>query len=136
MKRDERSDPASSVRDAGQVADIPVAAGSVRWERPTARSFWNALADWRQQAAARQGSYPGYHLILLREVRYTQAEKAADWEFTYDRNGVMVQVLNRNILANARHAYALYWSTPVSDWNAYYHFFQVFAATFRPAPPG
>ena len=43
-------------------------------------------------------------------------------------------MLNRNILANARHAYALYWSTPASDWNAYYHYFQVFAATFRPAP--
>src|SRR5207237_128309 len=54
------------------------------------------LADWRQQAASRQSSYPGYHLILLREVRYTQAEKAADWEFTYNRNGVMVRVLNRN----------------------------------------
>ncbi|HEY3651940.1 MAG TPA: serine/threonine-protein kinase [Streptosporangiaceae bacterium] len=94
----------------------------------------NPLADWRQQAADRQGSYPGYHLILLREVRYTQAEKAADWEFTYDRNGVRVQVLNRNILANARHAYALYWSTPVSDWDAFYHYFQAFAATFRPAP--
>jgi serine/threonine protein kinase len=96
----------------------------------------NPLADWRQQAADRQGSYPGYHLILLREVRYSQAEKAADWEFTYNRNGVNVRVLNRNILANARHAYALYWSTPVSDWDAYYHFFQVFADTFRPAPPG
>jgi len=94
----------------------------------------NPLADWRQQAENRQGSYPGYHLILLREVRYTQAEKAADWEFTYNRNGVTVRVLNRNILANARHAYALYWSTPVSDWDASYHFFQVFAATFRPAP--
>jgi eukaryotic-like serine/threonine-protein kinase len=96
----------------------------------------NPLADWQQQAANRQGTYPGYHLILLRTVRYAQAEKAADWEFTYNRNGVMVQVLNRNILANARHAYALYWSTPVSDWNAYYHYFQVFAATFRPAPAG
>jgi serine/threonine protein kinase len=93
----------------------------------------NALADWRQQAANRQGTYPGYHLILLQSVRYPQAEQAADWEFTYNRNGVTVQVLNRNILANARHAYALYWSTPVSDWNAYYHYFQVFAATFRPA---
>jgi hypothetical protein len=96
----------------------------------------NALADWRQQAANRQGTYPGYHLILLQPVRYPQAEQAADWEFTYNRNGVTVQVLNRNILANARHAYALYWSTPASDWNAYYHFFQVFAATFRPAPAG
>jgi len=92
------------------------------------------LADWRQQAATRQGTYPGYHLILLKAVRYTQAEKAADWEFTYDRNGVTVRVLNRNILANAQHAYALYWSTPASDWDADYHFFQVFADTFRPAP--
>ena len=94
----------------------------------------NPLADWQQQAAARQSSYPGYHLIRLAAVSYPQAEKAADWQFTYDRNGVEVEVLNRNVLANAQHAYALYWSTPVSDWNAYYHYFQVFAATFQPAP--
>ena len=93
----------------------------------------SALADWQQQAANRGSSYPNYHLIRLQAVVYAQAEKAADWEFTYDRNGIEVQVLNRNVLANARHAYALYWSTPVSDWNAYYHFFQAFAATFRPA---
>jgi len=93
----------------------------------------NALADWQQQAAARESSYPDYHLIMLRAVSYPQAEQAADWEFSYDRNGVMVRILNRNVLANAHHAYALYWSTPVSDWNAYYRFFQVFAATFQPA---
>ena len=46
----------------------------------------------------------------------------------------MVRVLNRNILANAQHAYALYWSTPASDWDALYHYFQAFAATFTPAP--
>jgi eukaryotic-like serine/threonine-protein kinase len=92
------------------------------------------LADWQQQAAARQSSYPGYHLIRLAAVSYPQAEKAADWEFTYDRNGVEVEVLNRNVLANAQHAYALYWSTPVSDWNAFYQYFQVLAATFQPAP--
>jgi len=93
------------------------------------------LADWQQQAAARQSTYPDYHLILLQAVRYPQAEKAADWEFTYDRGGVMVRILNRNVLANAHHAYALYWSTPASEWDASYHFFQVFAATFGPAGP-
>ncbi|MGD0603994.1 MAG: protein kinase [Streptosporangiaceae bacterium] len=93
----------------------------------------SALADWQQQAANRGSGYPGYHLIRLQAVVYAQAIKAADWEFSYDRNGIEVQVLNRNVLANAHHAYALYWSTPVSDWNAYYHFFQAFAATFRPA---
>ena len=55
MKRDEGSDPGSSVKDAGQVADIPVTAGSVRWERPTARSFWNALADPEREALAAAG---------------------------------------------------------------------------------
>ena len=55
VKRDEGSDPGGSVRDAGQVADIPVTAGSVRWERPTARSFWNALADPEREALAAAG---------------------------------------------------------------------------------
>lgn len=94
----------------------------------------NPLADWEQQQANRESSYPDYHLIRLVSVNYPQAEKAADWEFTYNRNGVLVHILNRNVLANAHHAYALYWSTPESDWNAYYHYFQTFAATFRPAP--
>jgi hypothetical protein len=93
----------------------------------------NPLADWQQQAANRQGTYPDYHLIRLQSVRYPQAEKAADWEFTYVRNGQAVRVLNRNVLANSDHAYALYWTTPDSAWNADYHFFQAFAATFRPA---
>jgi len=44
--------PASS---GGRVADIPVAAGSVRWERPTAQSFWNALADPERETLAAAG---------------------------------------------------------------------------------
>jgi eukaryotic-like serine/threonine-protein kinase len=94
----------------------------------------NPLADWEQQQADRASGYPGYHLIRLESVRYPQAEAAADWEFTYDRNGVLVHILNRNVLANSQHAYALYWSTPESDWAADYHYFQAFAATFKPAP--
>jgi serine/threonine protein kinase len=93
----------------------------------------NPLADWRQQEAARVGTFPGYHRIRLRAVHYAQAERAADWEFSYDDNGQLTQVLNRNILANTQHAYALYWSTPASEWKTSYHYFRAFAATFRPA---
>jgi hypothetical protein len=92
----------------------------------------NPLANWEQQAANRASTYPDYHLIRLESVSYPQAEKAADWEFTYVRDGIPVHILNRNVLANAQHAYALYWSTPESDWNADYHYFQAFADTFRP----
>jgi eukaryotic-like serine/threonine-protein kinase len=93
----------------------------------------NPLLDWEQQAANRASTYPDYHLIRLESVYYPQAEKAADWEFTYVKDGILVHILNRNVLANAHHAYALYWSTAESDWNAYYHYFQGFADTFRPA---
>jgi eukaryotic-like serine/threonine-protein kinase len=60
-------------------------------------------------------------------------DQSADWEFTYVRDGILVHILSRNVLANAHHAYALYWSTPESDWNVYYRYFQAFADTFRPA---
>ena len=47
---------AASTRAADtRATDVPVAAGSVRWERPTARSFWNALADPEREALAAAG---------------------------------------------------------------------------------
>ena len=59
MKRDSGAGPADAEyraeQAAGRVADVPVAAASVRWERPTARSFWNALADPERDALAAAG---------------------------------------------------------------------------------
>jgi hypothetical protein len=95
----------------------------------------NPLRDWQQQEANREATYPGYHRIRLQAVRYPQAEEAADWEFTYYHQGVLTHVLNRNVLANARHAYALYWSTPQSQWSQSWRIFKVLAETFRPAAP-
>jgi eukaryotic-like serine/threonine-protein kinase len=91
------------------------------------------LANWRQQEANRRATYPGYRRLRLVAISYPQAEKAADWEFTYYRNGVLTHVLNRNILANARHAYALYWSAPQLEWAGQWHIFAVLARTFQPA---
>jgi tRNA A-37 threonylcarbamoyl transferase component Bud32 len=95
----------------------------------------NPLADWQQQEANRESTYPGYHRIRLAATHYPQAEKAADWEFTYYHQGVLTHVLNRNVLANANHAYALFWSTPETQWSEGWPVFKVLARTFRPAPP-
>jgi hypothetical protein len=92
------------------------------------------LANWQQQEANRRSTYSGYHRVRLVAVDYPQAEKAADWEFTYFRGGVLTHVLNRNVLANARHAYALYWSTPQAEWASQLPVFTVLARTFQPAP--
>ena len=54
MRRDDGSDPGAA-QVAGIPAGIPVAAASVRWERPTARSFWNSLADPERDALAAAG---------------------------------------------------------------------------------
>ena len=93
------------------------------------------LRDWQQQEASRESTYPGYHRIRLQAVHYAQAEKAADWEFTYYHEGVLTHVLNRNVLANSRHAYALYWSVPESQWAQSWHLFKVMEEAFRPAAP-
>jgi serine/threonine protein kinase len=91
------------------------------------------LKDWREQERNRTSSYPGYHRIRLESVRYPQAKKAADWEFTYDGSHGRTHILNRNVLVNGRHAYALYWSAPQGSWTESRGVFDAFAATFRPA---
>ena len=42
-------------QETGEPKEIPVKAGNVRWERPTTRSFWNALADPEREALAAAG---------------------------------------------------------------------------------
>jgi serine/threonine protein kinase len=91
------------------------------------------LADWRQQDAYRRGSDNGYSRIRLEPVT-GYFEKAADLEFLHSSGGGKVHVLNRNILVNGHQAYALYWSTPASQWSGSQRYFEVFAASFRPTP--
>jgi CRP-like cAMP-binding protein len=38
-----------------QIREIPVVAADARWERPTARSFWNALSDSEREVLAAAG---------------------------------------------------------------------------------
>ncbi|WP_289849627.1 hypothetical protein [Actinoallomurus purpureus] len=42
-------------------------------------------------------------------------------------------MLNRNILVNGHRAYALYRSTPASQWSGGRRYFEVFAMSFGPA---
>lgn len=101
----------------------------------TAHPQGSPLGDWVQHQADWRHIYPGYHQIRLGRIRYPQAEQAADVEFSYYRGGVLTHVLIRVVLVTARHAYALYWSTPASSWNQSWHLFNVFARTFQPASP-
>jgi hypothetical protein len=118
----------------GDVYLTPPAGGAFLLIDQSDHPLPDPLANWQQQEASRRSTYPGYHRVRLVAIDYPQAEKAADWEFTYLRGGVLTHVLNRNVLANARHAYALYWSAPQAEWASELPVFTVLARTFQPAP--
>ena len=69
-----------------------------------------------------RGDFPGYRRVRLTEVDYFI--KAADWEFTYLRDGRRVHVNNRGFITSPTQAYGMWWSTPDSRWTEY-----------LPAPP-
>jgi eukaryotic-like serine/threonine-protein kinase len=91
------------------------------------------VADWRSQSAYRvsHGDFPGYHQIRLTAVDYWQ--KAADWEFTFDRGGVRQHVDNRGFVVSSHQAYGIYWQTSDADWAADHDDLSLVYASFRPA---
>ncbi|GIF05665.1 serine/threonine-protein kinase [Actinoplanes siamensis] len=78
----------------------------------------NPVADWRSQrdARLRGGDFPDYREIKLESVDYFV--KAADWEFTYRRNGTQ-HINNRGVVTSAHQAYGFWFQTPESDWSRY-----------------
>ncbi|MFF4411836.1 protein kinase [Streptosporangium sp. NPDC001559] len=73
--------------------------------------------------------WPGYERIGITPLRYRGVE-AADWEFTYLKNGVRTHVLDRGFHTITGRPYAIYWESPESEWDR--AFFNRFTETFRP----
>jgi serine/threonine protein kinase len=90
------------------------------------------VADWRTQESYRvaRGDFPDYHRIRLEAVDYF--DKAADWEFTYVRDGVRLHVNNRGFITAPDQAYGMWWSTPDSQWQSSLRDRQLIEQTFRP----
>jgi eukaryotic-like serine/threonine-protein kinase len=94
----------------------------------------DAKADWETQARTRvaDGDFPGYQEISIKTINYRNYRTAADWEFTFNKNGAQ-HVLNRGFVTSATQAYGFYWQTSASQWAAGQAFFQNFASSFQPA---
>ncbi|MBB2948660.1 serine/threonine protein kinase [Actinoplanes lutulentus] len=77
----------------------------------------NPVADWRNQRDARvsAGDFPKYDEVKIASVKYFQ--KAADWEFTFTRNGTRQHVNNRGVVVSSKKAYGFYWQTKDSEWD-------------------
>jgi len=87
--------------------------------------------DWEQQEKSVRRTLPGYHRVSIETVDY-RGWKAADWEFTFGSSS-LTHVRDRGFVTDPSHGYALYLSTPDSEWDASQQLFQVAADTFTPA---
>ncbi|HWS37912.1 MAG TPA: protein kinase [Actinoplanes sp.] len=93
----------------------------------------NPVKDWRGQADYRvsEGDFPGYKEIKIDPVDYFQ--KAADWEFTFNRDGARRHTINRGTVISSKKAYGFYWETNESVWADSRDELQLVFDSFQPA---
>ncbi|MEV4280236.1 serine/threonine-protein kinase [Actinoplanes xinjiangensis] len=93
----------------------------------------NPVKDWTNQAEnrVRGGDFPQYDEVHIKAVDYFR--KAADWEFTFMRDGVRRHVNNRGTVVADDKAYGIYWQTPDSEWNESRDDLQLVFDSFVPA---
>jgi hypothetical protein len=84
----------------------------------TNRPQGDALADWRQQAAAKARTDPSYQQVSIQRVDY-RGWNAADWEFVNSYDGQLTQVLDRGfVVTPGTLGYAIEIYGPVSGFAA------------------
>ncbi|MEV0584846.1 serine/threonine-protein kinase [Nonomuraea sp. NPDC050310] len=86
--------------------------------------------DWEVQERGASSRFGGYKLVHIKKVDYMVA--AADWEFTWITNSGKTRVRNRGFVTEGGMGYSIYWHNLDSRWKKDLHFFDTFAATFKP----
>ncbi|WP_329424479.1 protein kinase [Streptosporangium sp. NBC_01495] len=106
-------------------------ASGVLWIESTDDPETNPVRHWEkvERAGTADNVWPGYRRIGITPLVY-RGVPAADWEFTYLKNGVRTRVLDRGFRTLADRPYAIYWESPASGWDR--SFFDMFTRTFRP----
>lgn len=105
----------------------------VEWTEPEnpvkdpVRAWLNLEAEIQKK-----GEFTGYTRLRISPVRY-QGVKAADWEFTRQRGGELIHVVNRGFRTDDGRPFALYWETADERWEQSKRYFDTFAKTFRPS---
>ncbi len=80
-----------------------------------------------------EGTFRGYHRIAIEATTFLDRPAAA-WSFTWTPpSGRKVRVLDIGFRTAEGRPYAMYWQTPLADWDEDLRLQKVFADTFRPA---
>lgn len=94
----------------------------------------SALAQWQHDSTHVGPTFKNYELISVRKADYRTYD-AADWEYKRSWQGRQVHVLNRGMVTDPHHGYALLMVFPVDAWSSdkSVEIRKTFFATFKPA---
>ena len=65
------------------------------------------VGHWQLSQADAAMTLPGYRRLSIRSVDYRGYRTAADWQFTYVKDGVTLRVLNRGFVVDDDNGYAI-----------------------------
>jgi eukaryotic-like serine/threonine-protein kinase len=94
-----------------------------------------AEARFIRDNALSQGHFPGYSQIGGLAAINVRGTRGASWKFTWDDDGVKQEVLDLLFVlptAAGPQSYALYFTSPVSEWTPLHPTFEEEAETFTP----
>ncbi|WP_329175491.1 serine/threonine-protein kinase [Streptomyces sp. NBC_01477] len=77
----------------------------------------SALAKWQHDSKTVGAGMNGYQQIGVQRVTY-RGYDAADWEYKRTLSGRQVHVLNRGMVTDAHHGYALLFTFPADAWDS------------------
>ncbi|MBG0829537.1 protein kinase [Planomonospora sp. ID67723] len=101
------------------------------WVESTEDPETDPVEHWEkvEEGGTADGVWPGYERISITPLTYLD-RPAADWEFTFRRDGVPVRVLDRGFRTADGTPYAIYWESPEATWDRAP--FDRLVKTFRP----
>jgi eukaryotic-like serine/threonine-protein kinase len=97
---------------------------------PTPPSGGGHVAFWQreEQRMLQRGAPANYQRIAIGPLTYRGG--GADWEYTYDSDGVRWHVLKRRFTVDADQAFVVTWTTTAADWTAQQRTFTTIMTSF------
>ncbi|GGO75412.1 serine/threonine-protein kinase [Nonomuraea cavernae] len=96
------------------------------WTDPA--RHWKSL----EKTIRDRGEFIAYRRIAIDSTTYL-GRPAADWEFTRQRDGTVIHVINRGFRTAGGRPFALYFETTEARWERDRGYFDTFVQTFRPS---
>lgn len=92
----------------------------------------SALGAWQQEEKTFSATHSDYQRLEMANVGYRSYD-AADWQFTWREKGAALEAVNRGMVTDPHHGYALFFVSHADQWGASAPLLAGFYSSFTPA---